>query len=121
MPGLSRLQVGLAIGALVLLALAGFAIKAGLDKIARQGAQIEALERDLAAEKAARERDVRGLTVLAQGITAAATARGMDDEILRETIDARNPQPVSPDLARFLLGLRERDAGAAAPAERPGR
>lgn len=115
--GFSWLKIGLGLGALILIGLAAFAIRSGINKIEAQGARIAGLERDLASEKAARQRDVAGLTTLAQGITAAASARGLDEEVLRNEIDTRNPSPVSPELARFLDGLRRNDrATRAAPA-----
>jgi len=115
--GFSWLKIGLGLGALILIGLAAFAIKAGINKIEAQGKQIANLERNLEAEKQARQRDVAGLTTLARGITAAATARGLDEEVLRNEIDTRNPNPVSPELARFLDGLRRSDrATRAAPA-----
>lgn len=119
--GISYAKLGIGLGIAILIGLAAWGIKAGLDKIADQGAQIERLRTDLAAEKAARENDVRGLTALSQGILAASNARSLDEEVLRETIDSANPQPVSPGLSRFLSGLRANDraAGAAAPGQRP--
>jgi hypothetical protein len=113
--GISYLKLGLGLGVAILVALAAFGIKAGINKIDAQGRQISQLKTDLATEKQARERDVRGLTVLSQGITAAASARAIDEKILGETINASNPKPVSPDLGRFLDGLRSADAPPAKP------
>jgi hypothetical protein len=116
-------RLGLGLAALILIGLAAFAIKSGIDKIDRQGRQIANLQRDLAAEKAARKADVAGLTILSQGVVAAASARALDDKLLAETIDAKNPQPVSPGLADFLDGLRKQRpparGGVAGAAPRP--
>ena len=116
-------KLGLGLAALILIGLAAFAIKSGINKIESQGRDIQRLETSLAAEKQARERDVAGLTVLTEGIVAASSARAMDEETLRETIDARNPQPASPGLGRLLDGLRRNvggQGGSDAPAQRPG-
>jgi hypothetical protein len=115
-------KLGLGLAVAIFVGLAAFAIKSGINKIERQGQQIEGLTRDLAAEKQARESDVRGLTVLSEGIVAASSARSLDEEVLRDTIDSRNPQPVSDGLSRYLDGLRanDRNPGAPAPAQRPG-
>ncbi len=116
-------KLGLGLAALILIGLAAFAIKSGIDKIDAQGQQIATLQTALASEKQARERDVAGLTTLAQGMTAAASARGMDEEVLRATIDSQHPSPVSPGLAAFLSGLRARDgaSGVSGPAPGAGR
>jgi hypothetical protein len=113
-------KLGLGLAVAILIGLAVFTIKSGINKIAKQGAQIEALRRDLAAEVEGRKRDVQGLTVLTQGMVGASSARALDEEALRESIDAKNPQPVSPDLGRFLDRLRagtpEAPAASTAPA-----
>jgi hypothetical protein len=104
--GLSSLKLGLGIGALILIALFALSIKLGINKIAAQGKEIATLKTDLATEKAARQKDVQGLTVLAQGMIAASSARALDERTLGETINASNPNPVSPDLGAFLDRLR---------------
>jgi hypothetical protein len=104
--GFSYLKLGLGLGALILIGLAAFALKAMVNKIDKQGQQIATLRGELATEREARKRDVAGLTTLTRGIVAASSARALDEEVLRETIDNRNPQPVSPDLGAFLDGLR---------------
>jgi hypothetical protein len=105
--GLSWMKLGIGFAVIVAIGLFAFAINAGIDKIAKQGAQIEALKIELDAEKAARQRDVQGLTTLAEGIIDASSARSLDETALRETIDAHNPKPVSPELAAFLDRLRQ--------------
>lgn len=108
--GLSGLKLGLGVFALVLIGLAAFGLKAMVNKIDAQGREIAQLHIDLETEKAARRKDVAGLTVLSEGVLAASSARSIDEKILAETIDAKNPQPVSPGLASFLDGLRAAEA-----------
>jgi hypothetical protein len=110
----AKLGVGLAV--LVAIGLAVFAIHSAIDKIDKQGQQIASLKTELETEKDARKRDVAGLTALSQGVVAAANAHAVDEQILAETIDAKNPKPSSPGLTDFLNGLRASDANRAAPA-----
>lgn len=70
------------------------------------------LSDELAAEAAARRRDVAGLTTLAQGMAAAAVDTKRDATILSETIDHANPSPASPGLAALMRGLRQADTAA---------
>ncbi|WP_419827646.1 hypothetical protein [Sphingomonas sp.] len=99
--------------------------------IAAQATTIAGVRADLAAEQAARRRDIAGLTTLAQGLAAAAVETKRDATILSETIDHANPAPASPGLAALMRGLREADtaagvqratagAGGAAPARVAG-
>jgi hypothetical protein len=115
MLGSIYVRIGLGLAVAVAIALAFFAVKSAINKIDAQGQEIAMLRTAVASEKAAREKDVAGLTALSQGVVAAASARAIDDKILSETIDAKNPQPSSPGLARFLDGLRASDSAAAAP------
>jgi peptidoglycan hydrolase CwlO-like protein len=91
--------------------------------IEEQREQISDLSGNLKSETAARERDVAGLTALAQGLAAAATTTKRDAQILSETIDAAHPTPSSPALAAFLASLRAADQAAkpAGPAGGAGR
>lgn len=117
--GISWPKLGIGFAVLVAIGLAAFGLKAMVNKIDQQGQQIMGLKTELAGEKAARKADVAGLTVLSQGVVAASSARALDDKILAETIDAKNPQPSSPGLAHFLDGLRNSDA-ASGPANAAG-
>lgn len=99
-------------GVLLLLGLGGFAIKTVFDRIEGNAGKVAQLERDLDAEKKARQADVAGLTTLSKGMVVATSARVVDEEALRETIDAENPRPNSPALGDLLGRLRESDAEA---------
>lgn len=116
--GLSWMKLGIGFAVLVAIGLFAWAIKSGIDKIEKQGKEIATLKIDLAAEKAARERDVKGLTVLSQGIVDASAARALDERALGETINEGNSTPVSPELAALLGRLRlpaGANPGTAAP------
>jgi uncharacterized coiled-coil protein SlyX len=82
--------------------------------IAKQAAAIEALDGVLKAERTAREKDVRGLTALTEGLAKVATDNRRDEKALQETINAANPTPVSPALAAFLDRLRRGEAATGA-------
>jgi hypothetical protein len=81
--------------------------------IAKQSNQINTLAVNLRAEQDGRKRDVQGLTVLAQGLAKISTDSAKDTAILGATIDAKNPKPVSHELAAFLGRLRDADSAAA--------
>jgi len=111
-------KVGIGLLAAILIGLAAFTLNKMVNKIADQGKQIAQLETDLKTEQDARKADVAGLTTLSRGVVAASSARALDDKVLSETIDAKNPHPSSPELSNFLDGLR-REAGSPGPAAKP--
>lgn len=119
MLGFSWFKIGASLAVIVAIGLLAFAIKSGINKIEKQGKEIATLKIDLATEKAARQKDVQGLTVLAQGMIQASSARAIDEKVLRETIDAKKPTPVSPGLAAFLDRLRLQAGSNPGPASSP--
>jgi uncharacterized membrane protein len=81
--------------------------------IAKQDQQINTLAVNLKAEQQARARDVAGLTTLTQGLARVSADSAKDAQALSETIDAKSPHPVSPELGAFLDRLRTADTPAA--------
>lgn len=106
------LGIALAVLSLFGVAVAGIFIRTAFKRVADGAATTARLERDLAAERKAREADVAGLTALSKGMVAATNARVVDERALAETIDDEHPKPVSAGLGRFLDKLRANDAAA---------
>ncbi|WP_420142800.1 hypothetical protein [Sphingomonas sp.] len=73
--------------------------------IADQAATINTVQADLKAEKAARQRDIAGLTALSQGLGKVAVETKQDAKIVQETVKDANV-PLSPQLGALLDGLR---------------
>jgi hypothetical protein len=111
--GISWAKLAIIAALAFIVGLGVYAVRHTISRLETQAGQIATLERDLKAEQLARKRDVDGLTTLAQGVIAASNARAIDQESLRETIDTKNPQPVSAQLGSFLNCLRQGDRSGA--------
>lgn len=79
--------------------------------VAKQGEQIAQLDAAIAAEKLARRKDIAGLTALSSGLATAAVDNAKDAAVMKDTINATNPQPVSAGLRSLLDCLRTVDRG----------
>jgi hypothetical protein len=88
--------------------------------VARQKIELFGISEQLETERAARQRDIAGLTTLSKGLTAAAADTKKDQAAIVETINHENPEPASAGLAAFLDKLRANDGAINAPAARTG-
>lgn len=92
---------------LILLALMGVAVKAGLNTIEEQARKITQLETDLKTEQTLRQSDISGLTALIDGLVAVQEQSDLDQGALDHALDASQPQPVSPFMRAFYECLRD--------------
>lgn len=92
---------------LILLALMGVAVKAGLNTIESQAKQITQLQTDLETERTLRQSDIAGLTALIDGLVVVQEQSDLDQGALDHALDVSKPQPASPFMRAFYQCLRD--------------